>query len=417
MKKGLYWFRNNHRLDDNPSLNFAVNNYDELHYIYVLDPSQFEDTAWSFPRMGTWRLAFLVESLTTLQTELNNKGAALTFKIGKPSEIIPITCKELGIRELVCSSEPAIWERNELQEVGQTLTIHQRRDGNLIDQLPFSMDMFPKGFSGFRKKVERHLNIRPTLSTPLSFPGNNQKLKSDPFPDTMGRAKYGALSLPGGEIAAQMRLHYYLHASKKVSSYKQTRNGMLGEDYSSKLSPFLAFGNISPVRIYHELKKYEEENQANESTYWLFFELVWREYFRYCAELYGSKMFVSQGVSGVELNPKWNKKLFQKWCKGETGNDFVDANMIELNQTGFMSNRGRQNVASFLIHELGQPWDAGAAYFEKQLIDYDPSANWGNWQYIAGVFSDGKKKIFDIEWQAAHYDPDGKYRSYWLNRL
>jgi deoxyribodipyrimidine photo-lyase len=112
---------------------------------------------------------------------------------------------------------------------------------------------------------------------------------------------------------------------------------------------------------------------------------------------------------------KHHSGWFEKWKNGNTGIDFVDANMIELKLTGFMSNRGRQNVASYLCHNLKLDWRYGAAYFEEQLIDYDVCSNWGNWMYVAGVGNDPREnRVFNMEKQAAMYDHDQSYRNLWL---
>jgi deoxyribodipyrimidine photo-lyase len=113
---------------------------------------------------------------------------------------------------------------------------------------------------------------------------------------------------------------------------------------------------------------------------------------------------------------KNNELLFKQWINGEIAEPFVNANMLELKLSGFMSNRGRQNVASYLIHDLGIDWRWGAAYFEMQLLDYDVSSNWGNWAYIAGVGNDPRPfRKFNIKKQQEQYDPDGMFTNYWLN--
>jgi deoxyribodipyrimidine photo-lyase len=110
--------------------------------------------------------------------------------------------------------------------------------------------------------------------------------------------------------------------------------------------------------------------------------------------------------------------LFEKWINGQTGNDFIDANMLELKLSGFMSNRGRQNVASYLCHNLKLDWRYGASYFEQQLIDYDVCSNWGNWAYIAGVGNDPREnRVFNIEKQANDYDKNKLFRNLWLNKM
>jgi deoxyribodipyrimidine photo-lyase len=194
---------------------------------------------------------------------------------------------------------------------------------------------------------------------------------------------------------------------------------MLGEDYSSKFSAWLALGCLSPRLIYWEVKRYEEERVKNDSTYWLVFELIWRDFFRFVALRYGTRIFKPSGIRH-DMNKKWrhDADLFIRWAEGETGIPFIDANMREMNATGFMSNRGRQNVGSFLVKDLGIDWTWGAAYFESLLIDYDPSSNWGNWNYVAGVGNDPREdRYFNIYSQATRYDEAGKYVKHWLPEL
>jgi deoxyribodipyrimidine photo-lyase len=131
---------------------------------------------------------------------------------------------------------------------------------------------------------------------------------------------------------------------------------------------------------------------------------------------YNTKLFQLSGIQNKELPVNAHDAvLLQKWMDGKTGVDFVDANMIELKRTGFMSNRGRQNVASYLCNDLKLDWRYGAAYFEQQLIDYDVCSNWGNWTYLAGVGNDPRgNRYFNIEKQATDYDKDKSFRKLWL---
>ena len=192
---------------------------------------------------------------------------------------------------------------------------------------------------------------------------------------------------------------------------------MVGADYSSKFSAWLSLGCISPRFIYQELQKYEQQFGANESTYWLVFELLWRDYFRFMMKKYNVKLFQQAGIQDKEIpSNQHNTDQLQNWIDGKTGVDFVDANMIELKLTGFMSNRGRQNVASYLCNDLKLDWRFGAAYFEQQLIDYDVCSNWGNWAYLAGVGNDPRgNRYFNIEKQAVDYDKNKTFRNLWLN--
>jgi len=201
-----------------------------------------------------------------------------------------------------------------------------------------------------------------------------------------------------------------------LSIYKETRNGMVGANYSSKFSAWLAIGSISPRYIYQEIRKYESENGANESTYWLIFELLWRDFFRFMFKKHQTKFFLYSGIKTENKNSKsLNEKLLSQWVNGTTPSDFINANMIELQKTGFMSNRGRQNVASYFCNELNMDWRFGAAYFEEALIDYDVCSNWGNWAYLAGVGNDPRThRFFNIEKQANDYDKNKAFRNLWL---
>jgi len=223
-----------------------------------------------------------------------------------------------------------------------------------------------------------------------------------------------AFPFKGGENSALKRLNNYLWGTKNLSYYKKTRNGLLGTNYSSKLSAWLANGSISAKTIYHEIKKYEKEVVKNQSTYWLIFELIWRDYFRYISLKHKNSIFKIDGILTKEYEWDTNIGLVEKWINGQTGKPFVDANMIELQQTGWMSNRGRQNVASFFAKELQLDWRIGAAYFEALLIDYDVHSNYGNWMYVAGVGNDPRDRKFNVELQAERYDPNGKYQRLWL---
>jgi deoxyribodipyrimidine photo-lyase len=269
--------------------------------------------------------------------------------------------------------------------------------------------------------VEKNLFIRSIQITPDSLLCNWDE--NHPLPtlgdlgvDEVLSDDRQVLSFHGGETAGHQWMKEWIWERDCLNTYKETRNGMVGSDYSSKLSPWLSAGCLSAVQVYWEIKKYEEERVANESTYWLFFELLWREFFRFVSRLNGPKLFWRSGIKEVDgTKPKGDPKTLQRWKEGRTANDFVNANMIELAKSGWMSNRGRQNVASYLIHDLGQDWLAGARHFEELLLDYDPCSNYGNWMYLAGVGNDPRpNRAFNLEKQAEYYDPDYKFRNLWL---
>ena len=208
-------------------------------------------------------------------------------------------------------------------------------------------------------------------------------------------------------------MDHYFWKTKKLSFYKQTRNGLLGVDYSSKFSAWLANGSISARQIYWEIISYEKEIKKNQSTYWLIFELIWRDYFKYISLKHQDSIFHLGGILKKEYDWENDIEIIKNWINGTTKEPFVNANMIELKKTGWMSNRGRQNVASYFAKDLLLDWRIGAAYFESQLIDYDVHSNYGNWMYVAGVGNDPRDRKFNVRLQAERYDEGGKFQRIW----
>ncbi len=218
----------------------------------------------------------------------------------------------------------------------------------------------------------------------------------------------------GGSKSAWKRLNHYFWETKQLQEYKKTRNGLVGTDYSSKFSAWLAIGCISAREIYHEVKRFENEVKKNQDTYWLVFELIWRDFFKYVSLKHKEDIFNLNGILKKSYDWKSSERELQKWINGDTHEPFVNANMKELAATGFMSNRGRQNVASYWSKHKEQDWRLGAAYFEYILIDYDVHSNYGNWMYNSGVGNDPRNRTFNIQSQADRYDADGEYQDLWL---
>jgi deoxyribodipyrimidine photo-lyase len=235
----------------------------------------------------------------------------------------------------------------------------------------------------------------------------------------------GVMKFEGGESFALRRVQDYIWDKDLLKIYFDTRNGMIGADYSSKFSPWLAHGCLSPRFVAKECKRYEKERSiVNKSTYWLVFELLWRDFFKFFALKQGNKIFFLEGTLG-ELargthpnSRRWglDKKALKAWKEGKTGYPLVDANMRELAATGFMSNRGRQNVASFLAIDMNIDWRYGADHFEMLLLDYDVYSNWGNWCSAAGM-TGGRLNRFNIVKQSKDYDAQGDYVRHWCPEL
>jgi deoxyribodipyrimidine photo-lyase len=428
MTTAIVWFKNDVRLQDNETLITAIKENEQIIPVYCFDESNFETTKYGYKKMGNFRAQFLMESLIDLDTNLRALGSGLLVLNGKPEEEIIKIATQYNVKNVYVKFEIAPDEKraedtvaNALEEINvalhtfETTTVYKEFD------LPFELNKLPDVFTGFRNKVEKNATIRNEFPKPLKI--NSPAIPELVLPslEVFGLSKTKmdnrrAIHFIGGESEAHKRLQHYFYEKKAISKYKETRNGLIGANYSSKFSAWLAMGCISPVTINNELKKYEALHGANESTYWLLFELLWRDYFYFVLQKFGKKLFKKEGIKNdLSLQTKYHSIFFEKWVNGETGVDFIDANMKELKLTGFMSNRGRQNVASYLCNDLKMDWRYGAAYFEEQLIDYDVASNWGNWAYLAGVGNDPRpNRYFNIEKQANDYDSKSDYRKLWL---
>jgi deoxyribodipyrimidine photo-lyase len=429
MKKIIYWFRNDLRLHDQPILKELENRKDVLLLpIFCFDERWFVKHKLGFPKTGNFRTKFLIESINDLKKNLQRIGSDLLITLGKTEEKLFEISIKFNADEIYAEKEDTSEETFIEDELKKRLNIpihfHESKTLLRTNQLPFSASNLPDIFTIFRKKVEPLLYIVESFDTPEKLPpfpdefSNNQTYSLKDFgldePITDQRA---AINFVGGETEGLKRLNKFIWKDKSILHYKETRNQLIGENYSSKFSAWLANGSLSARKIFSEIKKFEKEVEANESTCWLVFELLWRDYFRFVTKKYGNKIFFKGGIKNKINNDKEDFELFERWRIGRTKNDFVDANMIELLKTGFMSNRGRQNVASYLCKDLMIDWRWGASWFESQLIDYDVASNWCNWMYVAGVGNDPREtRYFNVNKQAEMYDKDKSYRKLWLDK-
>ena len=434
-RKVILWYRQDLRIHDNEALRDAILSGDEILPVFIFDERLFEEkTSFGFNKTAVFRAKFILDSVENLRKNLKNIGLDLLVRYGRPEKIIYELAKELKTSWTFCNRERTQEEKDvqdelekNLWSIGQEIRYSRGKMLYYTADLPFPVTHTPDTFSSFRKEVEKFVEVRKLISIEgLKIPGLIDTLDFGEIPslydlgyDQNEEQLVCDSQYTGGEDKALERLEYYLWESDGIAQYKETRNGMLGQDYSSKFSPWLAQGCISPKKIYHEIKKYELQRTKNKSTYWLFFELMWRDFFRLMGKKHGNNIFK---VGGTKEEPRdeWenNFDLFRIWSEGRTGFPMIDANMIELNKTGFMSNRGRQNVASFLVNDLKVNWLMGAEYFESLLIDYDPCSNYGNWNYIAGVGSDPREnRYFNTISQSKRYDPEGVYVTHWIPSL
>jgi len=425
----LVWFREDLRVHDNEALAEALARGTDVLPVYCFDPREFAEGMFTLPKIGPHRTRFLVESVADLRDSLRERGGDLVVGHGEPESILPTVAADHDVGTVFYHTTPATEERTVEERVTDALDAEGIETRSLwgktlyhIDDLPTSVHAMDDTFTPWRKSVERNATIRDQVPTPDELPTPDVDPGEIPSPtdlgvEVRGPDDRGVLPFRGGEHAGRERVETYFWETDRLREYKETRNGLLGAEYSSKLSAWLAHGCLSPRYVHDEVKRYEAERVANESTYWLIFELLWRDFMTFQFEKYGSEFFVPGGIR--EDTPNWrrDREAFETWASGETGIPFIDANIRELNATGYMSNRGRQNVASFLADWLGIDWRMGAAYFEATLVDYDVCSNWGNWAYQAGVGNDSRDRYFNVVKQAKRYDPGGEYVRRWVPEL
>ena len=421
----LVWFRNNMRVEDNSSLTKAINNSENVIGFINIDPKNFLSTKYGFKKTEKFRVKFLLETISDLKSQLDKLNISLIITHKDFGQSINEIINQFEVTSIYTQTE---WTRDELKEESFI-----PEEINLIkdfDQFLFSpndvrslYDNIPRGFSNFRKKCEKYLSVNDTLSIPKSLNSDNKISIDYPIPSLSDLGfkdfevhKDSVFRFKGGETNAKNRIRNYFFETRNVSTYKLTRNGLIGEDYSSKFSPWLANGSVSVKYIFKSLKEYEKEVEKNDSTYWLYFELIWRDFFKYVSMQHKDKFFNKDGIYGEDKEWSDDQDILLNWINGKTNEPFVNANMIELSQTGFMSNRGRQNVSNYLTKELKIDWRIGAEYFESMLIDYDVHSNYGNWLYNAGIGNDSMPfRKFNPKLQSERYDPEKSYEKIWLN--
>lgn len=414
--KGLIWFRHDLRLTDNPALVSLARRCEKALMVYVINPEWFKPTRFQTQAMGHYRKAFLLQSLRSLQNELRPYRQKLIIKVGDPMTIIPELCLKHGINMVAVTDHPGVDEKQQIAKLKRVTScdIHITDSFTLFlqSQLNLNKDNFPSSFSQFRKFIQQN-NIIPCIpiSAPDSLP-SAIKEKEDPWRSHSQLASITPYS--GGEDQAHIQLEQFFWKVNGLKTYKATRNFLDGWRESSRLSAWLTHGCISVRSIAAELDKYEYRHGESDSTKALYQELLWREYFQWMMHYYGSELFSFSGITHTKPNTSFSADKLKSWQQGTTDYPIVNACMRQLNTTGYISNRGRQIVASCLVNELGLDWRYGAAYFEQQLIDFDVATNYGNWQYLAGVGADPRgKRHFNLTIQAELYDPKGEFVKKW----
>lgn len=423
----LIWFRNDLRLSDNATLRAATADArSPVAYVYIYDPRLNDTTPEGDRRIGPYRKNFLIESVRDLKLNLQKHGADLTCLYGDPAGLLPKLCFEHDITDVYHSRLTAHDELQDESKVDQSLKsrgvrVHTFQTQTLLLDGDVKFDLYkPMGFSKRRNLVEKSWPIRTPFEAPNELASAKQlggpvwDFEADFEPQRPSRGYHTR----GGESVGRERIAAYFHQGQDLSFYKNTRNGLLRVNDSSKFSPALSLGCVSPRDLFQEVRRYEEQHGQNDSTLWFLYELLWRDHFHFLTKERGARLFTETLPGSEKGRAKAETlSLFDRWRTARTGHPFIDAAMRELKETGWLSNRMRQIVASYLVHGLRVDWRRGARWFERMLIDYDPCSNWGNWAYIAGTDRAGQPHVFDIEQQAQMYDPDQRYQNHWMNEI
>lgn len=429
----LLWLRNDLRLHDHPALQHALARCrrEGLALLPVAwhGPSAPVATRWGFERVGPHRQVFRQQALAGLSRRLLALGSGLVILDGASPQPLVDLARRVQAVGLVAQALHVPEEQAEVAALrAHGLAVELVEQGDLFDaaQLPWAPEAVPHVFTAFRQGVER-IGLQPSapLPAPAALPPWPAGVDRPPAPvtgavlppgaiDERSSFPYGLPDWQGDEAAALNHLRRYLD-SGRPHTYKATRNALTGRDFASHWSPWLANGALSVRRVVAELRTFEAGRGASDGSYWLWFELLWREHFRWMLRRHGAALFRRRGLRPSVPQIEHDDDRFSRWCEGRTGQSLVDAGMRELHATGTLSNRLRQIVASALIHELRGDWRAGAAWFEHCLIDFDVHSNQGNWAYIAGVGTDPRGgRHFNLDKQVREHDPEGAYRRRWL---
>jgi len=449
----ILWFRNDLRVRDNELLHHdALLSVSRVIPLYCFDDRFLtKKGAFGERKCEAIRAKFLLESISEFKASLSRLGTELQCFHAKPEIVIPRIVQSCRMKATVVfqaedTYEEKCIEKSLIKEVeSRGGTICQITGLTLfhLDDLKWKSDSPTVEWGRFRKIISK-IDVREEFDIPESLPGRSLAPSKLPTIEELGYTKsdvqnasnaseFSEINFKGGESMGLQRLEDYIE--KGLKTYKFTRNQLHGSYHSSHLSPWLANGCISPRTVYWQIRKYEEIHGDSQHTFKFIFELWWRDFFRLFCISAGNKVFYLTGPANRTKPWKNDPDLFSRWKSGKTGMPLVDAIMRQLLHTGFIPNRARYIVASFLIHAYGLDWRFGAEWFESILIDHDVCSNYGNWCFLAGVaggtpwgkpsrtaaktaagssWDKGEDSVFDPIEQGRHYDKHGNYIRQWV---
>ena len=410
-KKGLFIFHRDLRTVDNSGLNKALAESDEVMTIFIFDSVQVEE---SNHYRSLSAMQFMVESLEDLGTQLAKKGGKLFFFYGSTKEVVEQLVKDEAIDAVFSNRDYTPFARKRDIELEKAMVKKIATCFTIDDALLCNPDTIFTGkgtaytiYGAFLKKAMQTKVQEPAECTKGSFftAHNSHEITLDVFNKKIGLSKR-ALFEHGGRAAAKKILNHM----SGFKNYTEIR------DYPAQattgLSAHLKFGTISVREVFYAIKQEKADLQILKQLYW-------RDFFTHLAyhfpHVFG-KAFVKKYQNIPWLD---NKVWFTHWCKGTTGFPLIDAGMRQLNATGYMHNRVRMVVASFLTKDMHIDWRKGERYFAQQLVDYDPCVNNGNWQWAASTGADSQPyfRIFNPWLQQKKFDPECEYIKQWVPEL
>jgi len=416
MSTALFWFRTDLRLQDNPGLYEAMHNHDKVILLYIADDS-----------IGAAQKWWLYHSLQALQDALMAKGSHLVLSLNTPQIAIDKLIKTHQITDIYWNrqySPDAIQRDTALKSLfkAQHLNVHTF-NAYLLNEpwvIKNNADLPYKVFTPYWRKASCTLTI-PDEKIIVQF-------KPNPHPDDFPLSTWQLLpEKPNwavgfeplwtpGELGAHDRLEHFI--DEQLNDYVVNRD-IPKHSGTSRLSPHLHFGEISPQQIWRALRTATPQGLNIKSLERYQAELGWREFSYYL--LYHFPSLPNKNFNPLFDNFPWHhdKTLLKAWQQGKTGYPIVDAGMRELWQTGYMHNRVRMIVASFLTKDLLIDWQEGARWFYDTLLDADLANNSASWQWVAGTGADAAPyfRIFNPTLQAQKFDPDGAYIKRWVPEL
>ena len=403
----IVWFRRDLRVHDHPALRAALEQDERVVPVFCLDDGLLHGRHASGPRTQ-----FLLECLSELDAALRARGSGLVLRHGPPERELAELARLTKARTLHFSSDVTPFARARGERMrgvleGSGVEFHAHPGLGAIDELGAPRTQAGKPytiFTPFHRTWERETR-REVLGAPRELPALPSRLAKGHIPSlrALGLKQEVANPPPGGERAARERLSHFLSAD--VSGYGQGRDA-LGEDSTSRLSPYLHFGCVSPREVEARLPQGAGPEAFRR-------QLCWRD-FHHHVLLHFPRNARSEFQERYRGRLSWSRAhgRFERWCEGRTGYPLVDAGMRQLRLEGWMHNRARMVVGSFLTKDLGIDWRWGERWFMRLLIDGDEASNNGNWQWIASVGTDPApvfRRIYNPARQMETHDPDGRY--------